>query len=189
MTAAWMWVRVGSSSESADPSSSVSRVSGQLQVLGGEDQGVEVAVGQDQAAVGAQDPDRLGNQGVRGGQDLEHVVAEHPVEGGVGQRQGRLEVGLEAQHPGPGGQADGRLAEGLGAPGQGGRGQVEPDQQPARDRRSGLDQRPRRSRSPGRPPGRRGPPQQSGQPVVPARHHRLDRRVDVVRLARHGRER
>jgi hypothetical protein len=55
-------------------------------------------VGQHQPAVPAQDPDRLGDQGARVGEALEHVVAEHPVEGGVGQGQGRLQVDLEVDH-------------------------------------------------------------------------------------------
>jgi hypothetical protein len=113
---------------------------GQLQVLQGEDQGVEVAVGQDQAAAGAQHPDRLGHQGRRVGEDLQHVVAEHPVEGGVGQGQGHLQVGLEQEHAGRRRQAGDRVPQGLGAAGEGGGAQVDPDQQPARHRRGRLGQ-------------------------------------------------
>jgi hypothetical protein len=52
-------------------------------------------VGEDQPPAGAEDPCGLGDQGIRVGQALQHVVAEHPVGRGVGERQRVLEVGLD----------------------------------------------------------------------------------------------
>jgi hypothetical protein len=75
----------------------VDQPAGQPQVIGGEDQGVVVGVGEDQPPAGAEDPCGLGDQGIRVGQALQHVVAEHPVGRGVGERQRVLEVGLGAR--------------------------------------------------------------------------------------------
>jgi hypothetical protein len=123
-------------------------------------------VGQHQAAAGAQHPDGLGHQGVRVGQDLEDVVAQHPVEAGPGQRQGRLEVGLDAQQRRRRGQAGDRPGDRLGGQGQRGRGQVEPGQQPAGDRRGDLGQRAPGAAAQVGDPVAGGGGQQPGQPVV-----------------------
>jgi hypothetical protein len=74
------------------------------------------------------------------GQDLEDVVADHPVEAGRGQRQRVLQVGLDEHDPGRPVLAGDRLGDRLGRPGQGARAQVEAGDQPTGDGRGGLGQ-------------------------------------------------
>ena len=72
---------------------------GQPQVIGGEDQGVVVGVGEDQPPAGAEDPCGLGDPGIRVGQALQHVVAG-TIGRGVDSRQRVLEVGLDGRPEG-----------------------------------------------------------------------------------------
>lgn len=65
----------------------------EAEVLGGEDDGVEVGVAEDEPPAALEDAGRLEKEGVGVGQDLQDVEAHRPVEGAVPEGQGLGEVG------------------------------------------------------------------------------------------------
>jgi len=83
---------------------------GQLEVLGGEDQRVEVGVAEHQPPARPQDPHGLGEERVGVGQAFEDVVAQHPVHARGGKRQPAGQVGMDEQR-GPGGEPSCGLAQ------------------------------------------------------------------------------